>query len=113
MASTSKIINSALNGLSPRQREVLEGRFGLKSGEGQGNGKTLAAIGDKMGITRGRVRQIENAALAVAKTNIAKDAETLALLAKVKQYITDKGGVAKKEIVVKFADAIAKGIGEN
>jgi len=113
MASTSKIINSALNGLSPRQREVLEGRFGLKGGEGEGNGKTLAAIGDKMGITRERVRQIENAALAVAKANISKDVETLALLAKVKQYIADKGGVAKKEIVVKFADAIAKGIGEN
>src|SRR5580698_9577531 len=109
MASTSKIINTALNGLSPRQKEVLEGRFGLKSGEGE----TLAAIGDRMGITRERVRQIENAALAVAKTNISKDSETIALLAKVKQFIADKGGVAKKENVVKFADALAKGIGEN
>jgi len=109
MASTSKIINSALNGLSPRQREVVEGRFGLKGGEGE----TLAAIGDKMGITRERVRQIENAALAVAKSNISKDDETLALLAKVKQYIAGKGGVAKKTDVVTFANALAKGIGEN
>lgn len=109
MASTSKIINSALYGLSPRQREVVEGRFGLKGGEGE----TLAAIGDRMGITRERVRQIENAALAVAKTNISKDDETLALLAKVKQYIASKGGVAKKEDVVEYANAIAKGIGEN
>jgi hypothetical protein len=109
MASTSKIINSALNGLSPRQREVIEGRFGLKDG----NGETLAAIGDRMGITRERVRQIENAGLAVAKVNIAKDDETLALLAKVKQYIAGKGGVARKNDVVTFANAIAKGIGEN
>jgi hypothetical protein len=109
MASTSKIINSALNGLSPRQREVVEGRFGLKSGEGE----TLAAIGDRMGITRERVRQIENAALAVAKANISKDDETLALLTKVKQYIAGKGGVAKKDDVVTFASAMAKGIGEN
>lgn len=109
MASTSKIINSALNGLSPRQKEVLEGRFGLKSGEGE----TLAAIGDRMGITRERVRQIENAALAIAKTNISKDGETVAMLAKVKQYIAEKGGVAKKDDVVKYTDAIAKGIGEN
>jgi hypothetical protein len=109
MASTSKIINVALNGLAPRQKEVLEGRFGLKSGEGE----TLAAIGDRMGITRERVRQIENAALAVAKTNIMKDDETVALLSKIKQYIVGKGGVAKQEDVVSFADGVAKGIGEN
>ncbi len=109
MASTSKIIASALNGLTPRQKEVLEGRFGLKGGEGE----TLAAIGERMNITRERVRQIENAALSVAKTNIAHDEEAVALLAKVKQYISGKGGVAKKGDVVEFANAIAKGIGEN
>ncbi len=109
MASTSKIINTALDGLSPRQREVLEGRFGLKAGDSE----TLAAIGDRMGITRERVRQIENAALAIAKKNIAGDGEALALLAKVKQYIATKGGVAKKTDVVGYADEIAKGIGEN
>jgi Sigma-70, region 4 len=109
MASTTKIISSALNGLAPRQKEVLEGRFGLKGGEGE----TLAAIGDRMGITRERVRQIENAALAVAKTNITKDEEAIMLLDKVKKYIAGKGGVAKKTDVVEFADSIAKGIGEN
>src|ERR1035438_1135461 len=109
MASTSKIITSALNGLAPRQKEVLEGRFGLKGGMGE----TLAAIGDRMGITRERVRQIENAALSVAKTNIAKDDEAVALIDKVKKYIAAKGGVAKKDDVVGFADALAKGIGEN
>jgi predicted Zn-ribbon and HTH transcriptional regulator/transcriptional regulator len=109
MASTSKIINSALTGLSPRQKEVLEGRFGLKGGQGE----TLAAIGDRMGITRERVRQIENAALAVAKTNIVKDSETIALIDKVKSFIASKGGVAKKMDVVTYAEVLAKGIGEN
>lgn len=109
MVSTSKIINTALSGLSPRQREVVEGRFGFKDGEGE----TLAAIGDRMGITRERVRQIENAALVVAKKNIEKDTEAIALLAKVKQYISDKGGVAKKGDVVAYANTLAKGIGES
>ena len=109
MASTTKIITAALNGLTPRQKEVLEGRFGLKGGEGE----TLAAIGDRMSITRERVRQIEHAALAVAKTNIVKDGEALALLAKIKQYIIARGGVAKKADVVSFADGVAKGMGEN
>jgi hypothetical protein len=66
-----------------------------------------------MGITRERVRQIENAALAVAKLNISKDDETLALLTKVKQYIAGKGGVAKKTDVVEYANTLARGIGEN
>jgi hypothetical protein len=109
MASTTKLINSALNGLSPRQREVIEGRFGLKGGEGE----TLAAIGDRMGITRERVRQIENAGLTVAKANIAKDDETVAILAQVKNFISGKGGVAKKTDVVQYANTLAKGIGEN
>ena len=105
----SKIVHSALNGLSPRQREVLEGRFGLKGGEGE----TLAAIGDRMNITRERVRQIENAALAVAKKNIAADLEAVALLSRVKQYIVGKGGIAKKADVVQYANGLTKGIGEN
>jgi len=109
MASASKIINSALNGLSARQKEVLEGRFGLKNGESE----TLAAIGDRMGITRERVRQIEAAALTVAKQNITKDAEAVAALEKAKKFIAGKGGVAKKADVVEFVETSARGIGEN
>ena len=49
-------INSLLNNLEKRQREILIERFGFKDGER----KTLQAIGDSFGITRERVRQIEN-----------------------------------------------------
>lgn len=109
MATASKIIGSALNGLSPRQKEVLEGRFGLKGGETE----TLAAIGDRMNITRERVRQIEAAALAVAKANIANDAETMAVVEKTKKYIASQGGVAKKSDAVAFAETLARGADEN
>jgi hypothetical protein len=109
MASLAKIINAALSGLSLRQKEVLEGRFGLKGGESE----TLAAIGDRMGITRERVRQIEAAALVIAKQNITKDLETMGILEKAKKFIVSKGGVAKKSDVVGFAETIARGIGEN
>jgi hypothetical protein len=109
MAYTSKIISSALNGLTPRQKEVIDARFGLQGGEGE----TLAAIGDRMGITRERVRQIENSAIVLAKANVLKDNEAVALVEKVKKYIGNKGGVAKKTDVVRFAETVAKGIGEN
>ncbi|MEK7193937.1 MAG: sigma factor-like helix-turn-helix DNA-binding protein [Patescibacteria group bacterium] len=52
----SKAINNLVVDLKPREREVLVGRFGLDDGER----KTLAALGEKYGITRERVRQIEN-----------------------------------------------------
>jgi RNA polymerase sigma factor (sigma-70 family) len=46
--------------LSPNERYVVQMRFGLNGGEG----KTLNSIGKEFGITRERVRQIENQALA-------------------------------------------------
>lgn len=45
--------------LSPQQQEVLSLRFGL----GDGKGLTLAKIGDRLNISRERVRQIEREAL--------------------------------------------------
>ncbi len=46
--------------LSPREREIMEMRFGLVKGEGQ----TLEEIGKKFKISRERVRQIVNKAIA-------------------------------------------------
>lgn len=110
MATTTKLINLALTNLNPRQREVLIARFGLS---GVNDGETLAAIGDRLEITRERVRQIENSAMALAKTSITKDAEAMALLAKVSKYIAGKGGVALKPDVVQYANTLAKGIQES
>jgi len=48
-----------LDSLSPRERGVLELRFGLKDGQG----RTLEEVGREFGVTRERVRQIEAKAL--------------------------------------------------
>ncbi|MDD3662686.1 MAG: sigma factor-like helix-turn-helix DNA-binding protein [Candidatus Pacebacteria bacterium] len=55
-----KVTKKILSGLSPRAHEVIVNRFGLTD---DAERKTLEAIGKKYGITRERVRQIENAAL--------------------------------------------------
>ena len=64
-------VKRLLSALSPRAREVLIGRYGLGKNVEK---MTLESIGDKYGITRERVRQIENAALAnIRKSNVFKN----------------------------------------
>jgi RNA polymerase primary sigma factor len=48
-----------LDSLSERERKVLEMRFGLLDGQGH----TLEEVGQKFGVTRERIRQIEAKAL--------------------------------------------------
>jgi DNA-directed RNA polymerase delta subunit len=56
MIDYPKICEDIFQELSSRKREVLEKRFGLTTDEAF----TLQAIGNDIGITRERVRQIEN-----------------------------------------------------
>jgi hypothetical protein len=109
MATLPKIITNALGELSPRQRDVIVARFGL---EGKKEGETLAAIGDRFHITRERVRQIENGAMATVAKNVMKHDETVATLAKIKNYIVAKGGIAGKADVAAYAATFVKGVGE-
>ena len=59
----SKICQDLLKGLPGRTTEVISRRFGLKGGQEE----TLEAIGKSFGITRERVRQIEQKAIAELK----------------------------------------------
>jgi RNA polymerase sigma factor (sigma-70 family) len=53
-------LEAALAGLPERERQVLVLRFGLDTG----TPRTLAEVGEAMGFSRERARQVENAALA-------------------------------------------------
>lgn len=59
-----QVTKRMLGGLPPRAYEVIVNRFGLTDDTQR---KTLEAIGQKYGITRERVRQIENTALALIR----------------------------------------------
>ena len=63
---------AALETLTPREVRVLTLRFGLRDGYDQ----TLEQVGEKFGLTRERVRQIEQNAL--EKLRAASRAEKLA-----------------------------------
>jgi RNA polymerase primary sigma factor len=57
-------LNAVLNTLTHRERKVIELRFGLK-GE---HPRTLEEVGQKFGVTRERIRQIEAKTLAKLKS---------------------------------------------
>jgi RNA polymerase primary sigma factor len=55
----SSQVGHALARLNPREREIVRLRFGIGEGEGQ----TLEEIGQRLGLTRERIRQLEVQAL--------------------------------------------------
>jgi RNA polymerase nonessential primary-like sigma factor len=64
----SSLLESELLELSRREREVLTGRFGLHNSESE----TLEALAERLGLTRERVRQIQQEALAKLKRHMAR-----------------------------------------
>jgi RNA polymerase nonessential primary-like sigma factor len=54
--------------LSPREREVLDGRFGLHDHEPE----TLDVLSIRLGLTRERVRQVQNEALLKLKRHLKR-----------------------------------------
>lgn len=67
-AETSLIqdrVREVLEGLSPREAKVIMLRYGLQDGQTY----ALQKVGDRMGITRERVRQIESQALSRLRNN--------------------------------------------
>jgi len=65
-ASNTPIVEAMLQQLEPRERKILELRFGLDGHEGPP--RTFKEIGEIVGLTRERVRQLEKKALAELKT---------------------------------------------
>ena len=57
-----------IDALSHREKEVLEGRFGLHDREPE----TLEVLSDRLGLTRERVRQIQNEALLKLKRHLQR-----------------------------------------
>lgn len=110
MALANKTFQALLADLTDRQKEVVTGRFGLdKSGESE----TLAAIGDRMHVTRERIRQIERSGLEVLKKTIEKDARCTQILKSAKKLLQEAGGVMKKESLLERLARTAEGITGN
>ena len=64
-----RLLASWIGALSHREKEVLEGRFGLHDREPE----TLEVLSDRLGLTRERVRQIQNEALLKLKRHMVRN----------------------------------------
>jgi hypothetical protein len=85
-----KICKDLVSDLKDREREVIVRRFGLEGKEKE----TLQSIGDSFGITRERVRQIENAAINKIRPKLKKYRDVFEAFLK---YFKKFGEVRKEE----------------
>jgi transcriptional regulator with XRE-family HTH domain len=100
-----KICKDLVSDLKDREREVIVRRFGLEGKEKE----TLQSIGDSFGITRERVRQIENAAINKIRPKLKKYRDVFEAFLKYfkkfgevrkeKKLLEELGGKEKNELV--------------
>jgi len=63
-----RLLNNWIEALSNREKEVLEGRFGLHDREPE----TLEVLAERLGLTRERIRQIQQEALLKLKRRMIR-----------------------------------------
>lgn len=87
----SQIYQKLTKSLSPKTKEIFSRRFGIKTGTPE----TLEAIGKTYGITRERIRQIEEVGFSFVKK---QNKETLdKVFSDFTAYFEEKGGFRKEE----------------
>jgi hypothetical protein len=94
--AVTKTVASLVKNLSSRNKDIISRRFGLKNGKKE----TLESIGKSYGITRERVRQIEEFTLTqLSKGTPNPEVEKYATLAK--SILNENGGIMKEKDLFK------------
>ena len=89
-------LQQSLKELPKRSRDVVKRRFGI----GRKQKETLESIGHTYGITRERVRQIENEAL--KRISRSQSSSALApLLEELEFFVSEQGGLVREKRLVK------------
>ncbi|MFH0712245.1 MAG: sigma factor-like helix-turn-helix DNA-binding protein [Candidatus Jorgensenbacteria bacterium] len=94
MKEVNELLNDLLTDFNPKQRRVIESRFGIKNGVRT----TLQKIGDELGVTRERVRQIEEQGMEKLRPRVKKEAAPIIKDAKV--YLAGTGGIRRDDVFV-------------
>jgi len=91
------VTKELLGGLPDRSRKVLVDRYGLSQ---KGESRTLDAIGQEYGITRERIRQIENHGLSAVRDSEVYETHA-ATLEDLKKVIATLGGLLAEETILR------------
>lgn len=100
----TKTVGQLIKFLNPRNRDIVSRRFGLKSGTKE----TLESIGKGYGITRERVRQIEEFALGQLTKAAAESRDLARFIASARDLITKEGGVIRERALFKLVSGSDK-----
>lgn len=96
-----KTVLSLIKEIAPRNREIISRRFGLKNGKKE----TLESIGRFYGITRERVRQIEEFTLKQLSKLAGRNSGVASYVSWARDLINFRGGVIMEEDLFKtFSD---------
>ena len=88
------LLQGLLEGFNPKQQKVILRRFGLKNGKRA----TLQEIGDELGVTRERVRQIEEDTLKKLNPRVNDAAGPVVSFAST--HLDQSGGVRRDNFLV-------------
>src|SRR3989338_7077498 len=92
-----KTVASLLKEVTPRNKDIISRRFGLKNG----NKETLESIGRSYGITRERVRQIEEFTLKQLSKLSVGNSDVAGCVNWARNLVDSKGGVVKEKDLFK------------
>lgn len=92
----SQLYQKFTKGLNPKTKDIFKRRFG--AGTPSGKPETLESIGKTFGITRERVRQIEEAGFNIIRKNNKEALE--AIFADFENYFNEQGGFKKEEKIL-------------
>jgi len=91
-SAITKTVTSLVKGLSARNRDIISRRFGLKTGKKE----TLESIGKSYGITRERVRQIEEFSLKQLSKSASEISDITKYVSLAKEILAGNGGVMRE-----------------
>lgn len=100
----TKAVAQLTKTLSPRNRDIVSRRFGLK----HGTKETLESIGKSYGITRERVRQIEEFALVQLAKTAPESRDLVKAVGAARDLIVKEGGILKERALFKMVSGNEK-----
>ena len=93
--NTRRVLETAIKELDPRAAQIIKSRYGLYGEEI----KTLSSLGTSYGLTRERIRQIEESSLSDLRGHIDEE-EATAILEIIDEYLNYLGNLRRaKELV--------------